>query len=82
MFESENDIYLDSNFFKLTIPVQNEIIKSLIENKDFKLSKNNIDILVQKVEVSRINYYIEKAIDSKKPKAKKYKKVLVKEDSE
>jgi hypothetical protein len=82
MFESENDIYLDSDFFKLTIPVQNEIIKSLIENKDFKLSKNNIDILVQKVEVSRINYYIEKAIDSKKPKAKKYKKVLVKEDSE
>ena len=78
----EEDIEIDSDFFKLKIDVQNEIIKNLIEQTDFKLSKINIDKLVSKIEIERINYYLEKAIESKRPKAKRYKKVLVKDDSE
>ena len=78
----EEDIEIDSEFFKLKIDVQNEIIKNLIEQTDFKLSKINIDKLVSKIEIERINYYLEKAIESKRPKAKRYKKVLVKDESE
>lgn len=70
------------NFEKLTITVQNEIIKKLIGQSEFKVSEANLKKLNDQIEILRINKYFDDAVKAALKPKKKIKKKVVEEDSE
>lgn len=80
MIDESFEIY---NFEKLTITVQNELVKRLIEQSEFKVSKDNLEKLNKQIEVCRINKYFDDAIKAAlKPKKSKKKAKVAEEVSE
>ena len=69
-------------FFKLSIEVQDNIIKSLKEN--LNVTAYNAQKLNEQIEIGRINHYLDLAVKKAKPKPvkKPVKKKVVESDSD
>jgi len=86
MLHSDFDLYTD--FYELSIIVQNSIIENLINQTDFQVSNENIAKLNYEIELGRVNFLIESLVKAAKPKkvikprAKKVIKKDAKKDSE
>lgn len=72
MLDDSFELY---NFEKLPTTIQNEIVKKLTEQSDFKVSETKLKKLNEQIEICRISKYFDDAIKAAlKPNKSKKKK--------
>ena len=79
--EDPDEILLEDSFFELSYKIQDDIIKDLVGNTDIDLDAESKNKLINKINIGRCNLFLQSQIDKNKPKQKRYKKVLIKDQS-